>query len=380
MNMLKTMLDSKALFIDEKARLLVMRDSPEVVRMAEKLMGSLDMPEAEVMLEVEVLEVQRSRLSELGIKYPTQMTLSAGAIASGGTGAAAAFTLEQLLRLTKGDIITTPLSATANFKKDVTAADILASPRIRARSREKAKILIGDRVPVITNSVTPTVGQPVVTGQVQYIEVGLKLDVEPIVYRDNDVSIKMTMEVSSIVREITQTNGSLAYQIGTRTAATLLQLKDGETQVLAGLISDDEREVSSRIPGLGDLPMIGRLFSTQRDERKKSELVLSITPHVVRSVPHADPAVAEFMYGSDSIRGGSLALKSSDDFRGSLSQPQAVEPSPAASPTMAPARPGAPSSLFTPPPTVDPNVPLPKNEPPPQQEQPDASGTDTGVQ
>jgi general secretion pathway protein D len=371
MNLLKTMLDSKVLFMDEKARLVVMRDSPEAVRMAEKLMGSLDMPEAEVMLEVEVIEIQRSKLTELGIKYPTQFTLSAGA--------AAGFTLDSLLSLTKDQILATPLSATANFRREVTAADILASPRIRARSREKAKILIGDRVPVITNSVTPTVGQPVVTGQVQYIEVGLKLDVEPVIYRDNDVAIKLTLEVSSIVREISGANGSLAYQIGTRTASTLLQLKDGETQVLAGLITDDERQASNRIPGLGDLPVIGRLFSTQRDEKKKSELVLSITPHVVRAVPHADPRLAEFTFGSDSVRGSSLALKSSDDSKGSLyPQPQVGEPSPVTPPAMAPARPYAPPDLNSPPATLDPSTPAPKNEPVPQ-EQPDAAGTDSGL-
>ena len=371
MNLLKTMLDTKVLFMDEKARLVVMRDSPEAVRMAEKLMGSLDLPEAEVMLEVEVIEIQRSKLTELGIKYPTQFTLSAGA--------AAGFTLENLLHLTKDQILATPLSATANFRREVTAADILSSPRIRARSREKAKILIGDRVPVITNTVTPTVGQAVVTGQIQYIEVGLKLDVEPVIYRDNDVAIKMTLEVSSIVREITTQSGSLAYQIGTRTASTLLQLKDGETQVLAGLISDDERQASNRIPGLGDLPVIGRLFSTQRDEKKKSELVLSITPHVIRAVPHADPRLAEFMFGSDSVRGSSMALKSSDDSKGSLSlQPQGGEPSPVTPPAMAPARPYAAPDLNSPPATLDPNAPATKNEPAPQ-EQPDPAGTDSGV-
>lgn len=378
MNLLKTMLDSKVLFMDEKARLVVMRDSPEAVRMAEKLMGSLDMPEAEVMLEIEVIEIQRSKLMELGIKYPTQLTLSAGA-AAGGAGEAAAFTLDNLISLTKDQILATPLSATANFRRDITVADILSSPRIRARNREKAKILIGDRVPVITNSVTPTVSAAVVTGTVQYIEVGLKLEVEPVIYRDNDVAIKLTLEVSSIVKEVSGANGSLAYQIGTRTASTLLQLKDGETQVLAGLITDDERQSSNRIPGLGDLPLLGRLFSSQRDEKKKSELVLSITPHVVRAVPHADPRLAEFMFGSDSVRGGSLALKSSDDYKGSLSlQPQMGEPSPVTPPVMAPALPLGPPDLYTPPATLDPSAPAPKNEPVPQ-EQPDAAGTDSGV-
>ena len=381
MNLLKAMLESKVLFMDEKARLVVMRDSPEAVRMAEKLMGSLDMPEAEVMLEVQVIEIQRSKLMELGIKYPTQLTLSTTG-AAGGAAGAAALTLDSLLRLTKDQILSTPLSATADFRKEVTAADILASPRIRARNREKAKILIGDRVPVITNAVTPTAGgPPVVTGSVQYIEVGLKLDVEPVIYRDNDVAIKLTLEVSSIVKEVLNpSSGTLAYQIGTRTASTLLQLKDGETQVLAGLITDDERRSSNRIPGLGDLPVIGRLFSSQRDDNKKSELVLSITPHVVRAMPRTDPRRAEFMFGSDSMRGSSLALKSSDDSTGSMLPPsQAGEPSLVTPPMMVPARPLAPPDLFTPPATFDPGGPVQKGDPPPQEPIDSLPGTERGA-
>lgn len=379
MNLLKVMLDSKVLFMDEKARLVVMRDSPEAVRMAEKLMGSLDMPEAEVMLEVEVLEIQRSKLTELGIKYPTQWTLSAAAAAGG-----AALTLENILTLTTETVTSSSLSLTADFRKELTAADLLASPRIRARNREKAKILIGDRVPVITNAVTPTAaGSSVVTGSVQYIDVGLKLDVEPVIYRDNDVAIKLTLEVSNIVKEILNpVSGTQAYQIGTRTASTLLQLKDGETAVLAGLISDEQRQASNRIPGLGDLPMLGRLFSSQRDDKKKSELVLSITPHVVRVMPHADPRLAEFMFGSESMRGSSLALKSSDDSRGSmLPSSQVGESSPVTPSVTSPARPFATPDLFTPPASYDPSGPapiFPKGDASPV-EPSDSAGTERGV-
>ncbi len=362
MNLLKTMLETKVLFMDEKARLVVMRDSPEAVRMAEKLMGTLDLSEAEVMLEVEVIEIQRSKLMELGIKYPTQWTLSAAGAA--GAAGGAALTLDKVLALTKPDITSTSLSATADFRREITAADILASPRIRARNREKAKILIGDRVPVITNAVTPTIGASVVTGSVQYIDVGIKLDVEPVIHRDNDVAIKLTLEVSSIVKEILNPiSGTQAFQIGTRTASTLLQLKDGETQVLAGLITDEERQSSNRIPGLGDLPILGRLFSSQRDDTKKSELVLSITPHVVRAAPHADPRLTEFLFGTDTMRGGSLALKSSDDARGGALPTSGAEIGPALVP--APARPLAPPDMFTPPATFDPSGSSSKTDPAP---------------
>ena len=117
-------------------------------------------------------------------------------------------------------------------------------PAIRARNREKAKILIGSREPVITNSVTPTsAGPTVVTGSVQYLDVGLTLEVEPTVHLDNQVSIKMNLEVSSILKQVTTSSGTIAYEIGTRNAQTLLSLKDGETQILAGLIQTAIRAI-----------------------------------------------------------------------------------------------------------------------------------------
>lgn len=380
MNLLKTMLDTKVLFMDEKARMVVMRDSPETVRMAEKLMNSLDLSEAEVMLEVEVIEIQRSKLMELGIKYPTQWTLTAAG-ASGAAAGGAALTLDKVLTLTKQDISSSVLSITADFRRELTAADILASPRIRARNREKAKILIGDRLPVITNAVTPTtVGSSVVTGSVQYVDVGLKLDVEPVVHRDRDVAIKLTLEVSSIVKEILNpVSGTQAYQIGTRTASTLLQLKDGETQVLAGLITDEERQLSNRVPGLGDLPILGRLFSSQRDDAKKSELVLSITPRIIRAASSGPDRLTEFSFGSDAVRGGTLALKSSDDAKGGIiPSPSVGESVPAAPLAPAPARPLPAPDLFAPPGTFDPSGGSSKTEPAPA-EPPEPPNIDAGT-
>ena len=113
--------------------------------------------------------------------------------------------------------------------------------------------------------------------------------------------------MSNIVREIRSNSGTLTYQIGTRNAGTTLRLKDGETQVLAGLISDEERSTASRIPGLGDLPFLGRLFSSQRDERSKTEIVLLITPRVLRSDATRQPALTEFRSGSENSIGGGFA-------------------------------------------------------------------------
>jgi general secretion pathway protein D len=123
-----------------------------------------------------------------------------------------------------------------------------------------------------------------VAASVSYLDVGLKLEVEPSVTLDDQVSIKVGLEVSNIVREVPGPEGSLAYQLGTRSATTTLRLKNGETQVLAGLINDEDRTSTRRMPGLGDLPLVGRLFSSQRDSGSKTEIVLLITPRIVRNV------------------------------------------------------------------------------------------------
>jgi general secretion pathway protein D len=306
MNLLKVMLDSKVLFVDDHAKLLVIRDTPEVIHMAEQLIASLDLKESEVMMEVEVVEISRTKLQEIGARYPNQVSLTALAATAGtgGAGAAVLPVLDDIFKIKSNEVTTNSQNLTINLRREDTEANILASPRLRARNYEKAKILIGDRVPVITNAVTPTsVGASVVTGSVQYIEVGLKFEVEPTIYRDNEVAMKVNLEVSNIVKEVTGSGGSLAYQIGTRTAVTALRLRDGETQVLGGLISDEDRETANKVPGLSNIPILGRLFGTNRNDTKKTEIVLSITPHIIRHGAQPIEASSQFWYGTENSRG-----------------------------------------------------------------------------
>ena len=314
MSLLKVMLDTKSLFIDEHARLLVMRDTPEVVRMAEKLLISLDLEDSEVMMEVEIVEITRSKLTEIGIKFPNQVTLNAlGPVAA--AGATAVQTLQSLI-LDRAHTGMSSLGATINLKREDSHVNILSSPRIRARNYEKAKIHIGDRVPVFTNAVTPIIGGTgsVITGSVTYLDVGLKFDVEPTIYWDDEVSMKLNLEVSSIVKEVTS-GSSLSYQIGTRAASTVLRLRDGETQVLAGLISDADRETASKVPGLSSFPILGRLFSSEKIDKNKQEIALSITPHVIRHGKRPDSASSEILYGTESSRGIPLTVKIGENGR-----------------------------------------------------------------
>jgi general secretion pathway protein D len=309
LTMIKTLLKTKDIFIHEKTNSIIMRDTPDAIRLAEKMVSDQDVAEPEVMLEVEVLEVSRTRLSEIGIKFPNQLTLTA----LGSVGKDGLPTVEELRNLNGSNIGTSPaLGLTLNLKLEDGDTNVLASPRIRVRSREKAKIMIGDRVPVITNAVTPvSTGTPVVTGNVQYLDVGLKLEVEPDIHLDNEVAIKIGLEVSSIIKEVPNAvSGTLAYQVGTRNATTVLRLKDGETQILAGLINDEDRNSASKVPGLGQLPVLGRLFSSHKGDIKKTEIVLSITPRIVGHAKLPDAREIEYWAGTESnLRSNSLVLK-----------------------------------------------------------------------
>jgi general secretion pathway protein D len=309
LTMLKTLLKTKDIFVHEKTNSLVMRDTPEAIRLAEKMVADQDIPDPEVMLEVEVMEISRSRLSEIGIKYPSQVTFTARGAAAGADTP----TVRELRQLNGASIVTSPaLSVTLNMLLQDGDSNLLASPRIRARNREKAKIMIGDRVPVITNAVTPvSTGTPVITGSVQYLDVGLKLEVEPEIHMDNEVSIKVGLEVSSIVKEVLNAvSGTLAYQVGTRNTSTTLRLKDGETQILAGLINDEDRNTANKVPGVGDLPLLGRLFSSHRDNGTKTEIVLSITPRVVGSHRLPDAREVEYWSGTEaSLRSSQMVMK-----------------------------------------------------------------------
>ena len=312
-NMLRLMLKMRDVFVDEKLGMVVIKDTPAMVRLAERLIAAQDLAEPEVMLEVEVLEIGSNRLVELGLRFPD--SLAVGLVGAGGPGT---LTLQEwrtggseLVRFT----FTDPLFLFLLRQQDG-STKVLANPRIRVKNKEKARVHIGDRVPVITTTAAATGG--FVSESVNYLDVGLKLEVEPQIHLEDEVGIKVGLEVSNIAREIrTVGSNTLTYQIGTRNAATVLRLRDGETQILAGLISDEDRRSASRVPGLGDLPVIGRLFSQTRENITKTEIVLLITPRVVRTLARPEVRAIEFAAGTEAAGGGGA-------FRGSAPPPPQI--------------------------------------------------------
>lgn len=265
---LKSMLNIRSIETNERLSSVMIKDSPAVLALAEKVIKSLDMPDPEVMLEMEVLEVRRSRLQDLGVDVPTRLGV---AIPADG------LTWRQLRDTTLNGLIVSGTPG-VNFSASDSDVNLLANPRIRVRNKEVAKIHIGEKVPVFTANIAST---GVSSQTVQYIDAGLKLEAQPFISSSGDVTIKISLNVGSIGDQIT--NGqSTAFRVGTRTATTQLRLHDGETQILAGLIDDQDRTNIDKIPGLGDIPLLGRLFSKNNDNKTKTEIVLSITPRIIR--------------------------------------------------------------------------------------------------
>ena len=297
-NLIRTLVKTKDIFLDEKLNLLVLRDTPEAIRIAERLIAGQDLAEAEVMLDVEILEVSANTLQDLGIKYPD--SLAFGLV--GADGIPGTITLGEWRRRSADLVriaVSDPLLA-LKLRSEFGRSNILANPRIRVKNKDKARVHIGDRVPVITTTTTAT---GFASESVSYLDVGLKLEVEPAIYLDDEVGIRVGLEVSSIVREIRGASGALTYQIGTRNAITSLRLKDGETQVLAGLISDEDRKSAQEVPGLGSLPLIGRLFANHQDTNAKTEIVLLITPRVIRNIARPNLDLGHFQSGTEGTLG-----------------------------------------------------------------------------
>ncbi|MFY9328344.1 MAG: cohesin domain-containing protein [Georgfuchsia sp.] len=353
--MLKTILKTKDIFVDEKTNAVIIRDTPEAIRLAEKMVASMDQPEAEVMIELELLDMDRNRSLDLGVNWPTSVSWMLPD----------SMTLQEFRHRSASDVTLSvkPFGATVKALETDGDTRVLANPRIRARNKEKAKIMIGSRTPVISSAAVPnTTGQAsVYNTNIQYIDTGIKLEVEPTIYLDGDVAIKLNMEVSDLGDKFENVQtGTLAYATTTNNASTILRLKDGETQILAGLVrAFTSNGASQKVPGLGDIPLLGRLFGIDSDKWQNREIVLAITPHIIRNNQIAEADLLEFWSGTEANikfgesklmaagtaglisqgqTGGSTAAQPirGTSFRNLMAKPASPIPAPAAAPAATP--------------------------------------------
>lgn len=297
-NLLRTMLKIKTIFVHEERNALVFRERPEVIQLAEQLLAATDTADSEVLFELELIEVNHSDTLLFGPSL-NPYSVSAG-LAKGGTvvasGLSAADATTNLVEsLSSLDSVYTLPTAVFDFQKTRVDSEILATPKIRVKNREKAKILVGSKEPVITVTTTGETS----TDNIQYVDVGVKLDIEPQIQLDGTVVSKLGLEVSSVTEKTTTTNGSLALSISTTTAETTLTLKNGERTVIGGLIRNDNTKTRKVIPLLGDLPLIGRLFTNHNKDKKKREILLSVTTHILRNVDLPDAELTDLWSGGE---------------------------------------------------------------------------------
>ena len=314
--LLKSMLDSKRMHANEQLNTIVIRDQPEKLEMAEKIILANDRLDAEVLFDVEILEVDRTVSQTYGLTYPKSV---AGALVPPGANVpnflfgqlGQQFTYRQLTSLGQDSyLFKLPTNIQLDFLKQITDAKTLASPKIRVVNNKKAEINVGDKQPILLSTTNVLPGQAA-TGAVpttstvtsiEFRDTGVKLTVEPSIHLGNELSLKMKIEVVSLGQQVTLQLSPLItqFKFGNRSAETMLNVRDGETIVLGGLIQEQDQKIRTTIPWLGDLPFIGNLLSSFQTQRVTTEVILTITPHIIPGMTPPGLSKQVFWSGTES--------------------------------------------------------------------------------
>ncbi|MEZ4524765.1 MAG: hypothetical protein R2941_02445 [Desulfobacterales bacterium] len=298
--MLSGMLKIRSIFPNEKLNAIVLRAPEKMMDIASRVIAANDRPAPEVLLNVEILEVSRSREKQFGIELnPASMTVGIGKTSSEiqtDSSFANMASLEALSGISKQEIMLSVPTATLNFLKQDGDTRILASPRIRVNSGKKSKILIGERIPLRTNRRIDTTG--VVTFDYQYQEIGVRLEAMPVINLHGEITLDMRLEVSAMGPNI-GTGDDPQYSIRTRTAQSILTIFDGETVIIGGLISDEERETLRKVPFIEQIPILGRIFSNENREDARTDILMAITPVITRAQEMPDPDAVQVWSGSE---------------------------------------------------------------------------------
>ncbi len=293
-NLLRAMLESKRVYADEDVNAVVVRDEPAKLHLAERVIHAIDRRQPEVVLDVEVLEVNRTKSLTYGINVAKS---AAGGIRPPGfsgelTTSPTQFTFQQLTNIgTSSYLFTIPATLLVDFFKQESDARTLASPKLRVVNKQKATINVGDKQPILLSTTNVLPGQAA-TGAVpttstvtsiEFKDTGIKLTVEPTVHLMGELTLKLTIEVTRLGDEvILQDSPEIKqFRFGTRTAETTLRIRDGETVVLAGLISDEHRRSRQSVLWVDKIPLIGDLLTSTKDDIIETEIVATITPHIV---------------------------------------------------------------------------------------------------
>jgi len=292
---LKAILDISRIQVTPEQRSLTLRGTPDQMVLAQKLLTDIDKPKAEVIVDVVVMEVSRTRMHTIGTNPPTSASAS---IAPGGTtgSSGSSLTLDTLTHLTAGDISISIPGISWSLLATDSDTKVIERPSIRVLDSEKASLKIGDRVPIATGSFQSGFGGSVNT-QFQYLDVGVNVDITPYVHAGNEITLKMSLEISSVTG-VQNIGGFNQPTIGQRRIEHEARLKDGEVNLIAGLLNDTETNSMSGYPGLIKVPVAKYLFGQETKERVESEIVFAVIPHIVRGNEINDDNLKEVDLGA----------------------------------------------------------------------------------
>ena len=327
LTILRSLIDARKIATNEQLNAIILRDTADKVKVAERIIESNDKSKAEVVVDVELLQINTARLRDLGVSlssYSLGQSLSVGT-STGGTGTGGTGTgtttpsgirLSDLQFINQSNWLLTIPSFLYNFVKTNTDAQLLAKPQLRITEGEKASLVIGDRIPIpLPTFITANnVGGNIVPiTSFQYQDVGIRIDIEPRVHHNQEITLKVKVDVSNLNGNVQGSGGQSQPIIGTRTIDTVIRLQDGETNFLAGLIRTDETNSDSGFPGLSEIPLIGRLFSNKRNEAQRTDVILTMTPHIIRNAEITQEDLEPIWVGTEAnitFRGTAVRVES----------------------------------------------------------------------
>ena len=376
-NVVRTMIEARNVFPLKALNAITIRDTADKVRIAEKIIEANDKAKAEVVVDVELLQLDLDKTRDLGLVINGYGSTSAGTIqplapstsSAGGNVPLAQGTLNDLRRLNSGLISFSIPNASYTALKSIGNTQLLANPQMRISEGEKATLHIGSRIPVpvstFTSVSTTSSGTFAPVTSYQYQDVGIKVSIEPRVHHNREVTLKLTVDVSNLGAPVIVSGQAPQPTFATRTIESTIRLKDGETNFLAGMIQQNDETSDTKTPFLGDLPIIGRLFTNNHRHTLRTDLVMTMTPHIIRIPDITDDDLAPMWVGTQSnlsFRGLSPRIESRtpiDPFAPTSSSQFRTQP-----PVSAPMAP------VVVPPGSAPNTPFaqpqPRQQPPPQ--------------
>ena len=294
-DMLRLVIDMRRLAAVTATNAISIKDTPERVAAAGRLIRTIDKARAEVIIEVQLLEVDRQMLRDYGLEFAASTVDSE--VAAGGEGLG--LTFDDVRRLSGSDLfVANPMSLLVNLLETHSNTRVLANPHLRTSDGVAAEAHFGERVPVPVTTFTPFaaggVSQQPITS-FNYEEIGVNIDILPRVHHNDEVSLSLEVEISNV----SGAGYNNLPQFGSRSITTMLRLRDGETNILAGLIRDDERETLGGIPGLNRVPIIGRLFGQTKIVSQETDILLTLRPHIIRGLDLEENDLLPFRVGRD---------------------------------------------------------------------------------